>query len=86
MVRRFVFALIPVFVNSNAEGSLQASIAQAVAIGLLLATAIAMPYATRSDNAVEILSHVIINVLILEVRSRGLPFRVEDCVRSPPCS
>lgn len=80
MVRRFVFALIPVFVNSNAEGSLQASIAQAVAIGLLLATAIAMPYATRSDNAVEILSHVIINVLILSgstvtwasVSSRGL--------------
>ncbi len=65
MMRRFVFALIPVFVNANAEGSLQASIAQAVAIGLLLATAIAMPYATRSDNAMEILSHVIINVLIL---------------------
>ncbi len=80
MLRRFVFALIPVFVNSNAEGSLQASIAQAIAIGLLLATAIAMPYATRSDNAMEILSHVIINVLILSgstvtwasVSSRGL--------------
>jgi hypothetical protein len=65
MMRRFVFALIPVFVNSNAEGSLQASIAQAVAIGLLLATAIAMPYAKRSDNAMEIMSHVIINILIL---------------------
>ena len=65
MMRRFAFAFIPVFVSSNAEGSLQASIAQLVAIGLLVATAIARPFATTSDNALEILSHIIINVLIL---------------------
>lgn len=65
MMRRFAFAFIPVFVSSNAEGSLQASIAQLVAIGLLVATAIARPFATTSDNALEIMSHLIINVLIL---------------------
>lgn len=65
MGRRFVFALIPVFVSSNADGSLQGSIAQAVAIGLLAATVWAQPFATRSDNAIEIFSQIIINILIL---------------------
>jgi len=80
MARRFVFALIPVFVSSNAQGSLQGAIAQAVAIGLLVATVWTQPFATRSDNVLEIFSQIIINFLILsgctstwaDISERGL--------------
>jgi len=58
MLRRFVFALIPVFVGANASGSLQGTIAQVVAMFLLVATVWFMPFATKSDNYIEIASQI----------------------------
>lgn len=58
MFRRFIFALIPVFVGANADGSLQGTIAQVIAMFLLIATVWLMPFATKSDNYIEISSQI----------------------------
>ena len=58
MLRRFIFALIPVFVGANANGSLQGTIAQVIAMFLLVFTIWFMPFATKSDNYIEITSQI----------------------------
>lgn len=58
MLRRFIFAFIPVFVSPNANGSLQGTIAQAIAMFLLVATVWIQPFATREDNYLEIASQI----------------------------
>lgn len=58
MFRRFLFALIPVFVGANASGSLQGTIAQVIAMFLLVSTVWFMPFATKSDNYIEITSQI----------------------------
>ena len=65
MLRRFVFALIPVFVKPNANGSLQGTIAQVISMFLLMSTVWLMPFAQKSDNFIEIASQVVINLLLI---------------------
>ena len=65
MLRRFVFALIPVFVKPNANGSLQGTIAQVISMFLLITTVWLMPFAQKADNFIEIASQVIINLLLI---------------------
>jgi hypothetical protein len=58
MLRRFVFAFIPVFIRPNANGSVQGTVAQVVSIVLLVSTVWLRPFANALDNNLEISSQI----------------------------